>query len=283
MNKIAVIVPFYQRESITELCFKRLKSQSKKLKFDVIVAGSEGEKSKEEAKGLKYIETPNKPLGKKLNLLLKECKDYDGVLVLGSDDFISDSVIKMYQKIDCTKAVYYSFNDIYIYSNKYRQIKSDFDYTRAGNGIGVARLYTKPTLKAMNYEIWSNTRLKGLDGNADKRLRSKKVKEIQLDLDKHLVLDVKIEQNISAHEIIFTGHKEHDLDLFKKLGRIGSSILKLEATREEKIVLDKVYIPKIQARVVKAFNQHKEGDVIALKTHNYKSLLKAGYISPLNG
>jgi len=279
MNKLSVIVPIYKRESITKLCLERLLKQSKKLKFDVIVAGSEGNKSKQIAKGLKYIETENKPLGKKLNSLLKECTNYDGIIVMGSDDFMSDSIIKMYQQIDTSKEVYYSFNDIYIYSNKYKIIRSDFDYTRAGNGIGVARLYTKPTLKKMNYEIWSNTRLKGLDGNADKRLKAKGINEIQIDLDTHFLIDIKIESNISAHEMIFSGHKEHDLNVVQKLGKIGEKILHLKAKTAERLNLHEIDIPKLKAKVIKEFNGNRKGIIIELKKDHYNRLLKSGYIS----
>jgi hypothetical protein len=280
MNNLAVIVPFYKRERLTRLCFERLRKQSKKLKFDVIVAGSEREKSKQLAKDFKYIETENRPLGKKLNALLKECANYDGVIIIGSDNFMSDSLIKIYQEIDCSKPLFYSFNDIYIYSSKYNTIKSDFDYTRAGNGIGVARLYTKSTLELMNYEIWSNERLKGMDGNADKRLKSKGVKEIQLDLGSHFLIDVKIESNISAHEIVFSGHKEHDLSILNKLGKTGEKIQQIEAKEVEKLNLYKTDIPKKKAKVIKDFNGHKKGSVIELKEQHYSKLIKAKFITP---
>jgi hypothetical protein len=277
-NKIAVVVPFYKRHRLTSLCFKRLLSQSKKLKFDVVVAGSEGEDSKKIAKGLKYIEVENQPLGKKLNALLNECRKYDGVIIIGSDDFMSDSIIKMYQQMDISKEVYYSFNDIYIYSSRLGIIKSDFDYTRAGNGIGVARLYTKSTLEKMNYKIWEDNRPKGLDGNADKRLRAKGIKEIQLDLGNHFLIDVKIEQNISSHEMIHSGHKEHSLDVFDKLGNIGKDILKLEAEDKERIYNRVSDVEKLAVKVLKDFNNHKKGSVILLKKHNQIKLEKAGFV-----
>jgi len=278
MNKLVTIVPFYKRHRLTSLCFDRLRDQSKRLGFDIIVAGSEGEESKKIAKGIKYIEVDNNPLGGKLNTLMKECTGYDGVIIIGSDDFMSDSIIEMYQKIDVSKQVYYSFNDIYIYSSKHKILASDFQYTRNGNGIGVARLYTKPTLEKMNYEVWSNDKLKGLDGNADQRLRAKGIKEIRLDLKGHFLLDAKVEQNISAQEIVFTGHKRHDLKLIETLGDVGKKLLKLDRTEPERVARAGS-VDKISARVVKEFNGHKKGVIIELKKRNYKDLLKAGYIN----
>lgn len=278
MNKLAVILPFYKRPELTKLCFKMLKDQSRRLGFDVIVAGSEGQESRKLAKGLKYIEVQNQPLGRKLNALIKECRGYDGVIIIGSDDFMSDSIIEMYQNIDCSKDVYYSFNDIYIYSLRLGIIRSDFAYTRAGNGVGVARLYTNPTLEKMNYQIWDNERPKGLDGNADKRLKSRGIKEIQLDLGEHFLIDAKIEQNISAHEMIYSGQKEHNLDVFNKLGKIGKDILSLEAQDKER-VYDKISdVEKFPVKVLIDFNEHKKGSIILLKKHNQIKLLKAGFV-----
>lgn len=285
INKIAVIIPFYKRHDLTKLCFDRIKRQSKRLKFDVIVAGSEGKESRDIAKDLKYIEVENK-LGKKLNSLLSQCKDYDGVIVLGSDNFMSDSIIKMYQEIDCTKEVYYSFDDIYIYSAKYRKIISDFDYTRAGNGIGVARLYTKPTLKKMSYQVWDAKRRSGLDRSATERCKKNGIEHIRLKLGKHYLFDVKIEQNISAHEMIFTGHKEHPLELLDKITKAtAKNILKM-ALGQEKVYIKKDLskpIKKRKCRVIKPFNDHIEGDIIEVKPHIFRGLYRGGFVSPFVG
>jgi hypothetical protein len=291
MNKLAVIIPFYKRHELTKLCFDRIKRQSKRLKFDVIVAGSEGKESRDIAKDFKYIEVENK-LGKKLNSLLSQCKDYDGVIVLGSDNFMSDSIIKMYQEIDCSKEVYYSFDDIYIYSAIHQKIASDFDYTRAGNGIGVARLYTKPTLKKMNYKVWDANRVKGLDGSANRRCKANSIEEIRLSLKGHWMYDIKIDQNISAQNIIHSGHKFHPISSLKKLGKIGEKIVALKPEQKERIYTKSDLIPpkpvtppedKIKAVVLKDFNDHRYGDEIMLKKHIYIKLKRNGFVSPFVG
>lgn len=278
MNKLAVIVPFYKRHELTALCFKRLLSQSKRLGVDVIVCGSEGEDSKKIAKGLKYIERPN-ILGLKLNALMNECKDYDGVILLGSDDFISDSVIKMYQSIDVSKEVYYSFNDVYVYSARHNKIVSDLDYTRAGKGIGVARLFTKPTLEKMGYKVWTGTRKRAMDGDSQKRLELQGINEVLIPLEGHFIIDVKLENNLTSQDIVNTGHKEHNKGTLRhRLGKIGQDILNLKPTEPERIVFKIEKMSKTKGLVVKSFHQYEEGKTYEFKLANFKQLVKAGFV-----
>jgi hypothetical protein len=286
MNKLAIISPFYKRHEVTALCFKRLLSQSKKYNVDVIVAGSEGEESKKLAKGLKYIETPNTPLGAKLNSLLSECKDYDGVIVLGSDDFISDSIIKLYQKIDTDKEVVYSFNDIYIYSSRLKKITSDFPFTRRGNGIGVGRLFSKQALIKCNYALWTPHYDKGLDGDLANRLKRHGIEEKILDLGNHFMLDVKVDLNITSHEIVNTGHKEHKLSIINKnFPRLGITKLKAQAQAQIRRIVEpkkeQKIMNKIRAIVLKPFNGHSKGDKLELKRHIIKPLIRAGFVEKL--
>lgn len=283
MNKLAVIVPFYKRHELTKLCFKRLKSQSKRFKFDIIVAGSEGIESKNISRGLKYIEVKN-VLGLKLNSLLAECKAYDGVIVLGSDNFISDSIIELYKTIDTKKPVYYSFDDIFIYSKRLNKLVSDMAYTENGQSIAIARLFTKPLLEKMNYKVWSDNRVKGLDGDSEKRLKSKGIKEIILPLDNHFIIDVKVDSNITSQDVALTGKVEHSLDVITtQLKDVGADILKLVAVTKERITLVKEdKIERIDARVIIPFHQYENNKVYSFKKYHYKVLLRAGYIEPIN-
>jgi glycosyltransferase involved in cell wall biosynthesis len=281
MNKLAIIVPFYKREALTKLCFKRLLSQSKRLGVDVIVAGSEEEDSKKLAKGFKYIEVKN-VLGFKLNALLNECKSYDGVILLGSDDFISDSVIKMYQEIDTTKEVFYSFNDVYVYSARFKKVVSDLDFTRAGHGIGVARMFTKPTLKKMNYKLWEDNRMRGLDTDSVGSLNKAGISQILLDFKGHFVIDIKLEYNLTNQGIVETGHKEHSLNIIKKnLGQMGDQILALKTKDIEhvkRININTKPMEKVKALIVKSFHQYEEGETIEIRTALYKRLKKGGFV-----
>lgn len=94
-----------------------------------------------------FVPCDNLPLGNKLNTLLSQTKAYDGVMILGSDDFVSDSVFELYQTIDTTKEVFYGFDNCHVYSVWHNKLGTDLAYSKSGNTIGVARLWTKPTLE----------------------------------------------------------------------------------------------------------------------------------------
>lgn len=284
MNKLAVVVPFYKRPELTKLCFKMLRDQSKRLGFDVIVAGSEGEESKKLARGFKYIEVENQPLGRKLNALIKECRDYDGVIIMGSDDFMSDSIIEMYQDIDCSKPVYYVFDDVYVYSAKYKEVRSGLDYKNRPSGCGIGRMYTKKSLEMLNYLIWDNTRAKGLDADAARRCASKGITPEWVELGDHFLIDAKVEDNITSHDVVLLRDTKHPLTIMKRLGKIGDDILNMELGNE-RIYSNKelsTNVKKYKAKVIKSFHQFKEGDIVAFKYDRYRDLLRAGFIDAAN-
>ena len=186
----------------------------------------------------------------------------------------------MYQTVDTLNKIFYSFNDVYVYSARIGKMVSDLDYTRAGNGIGVARMFTKATLKAMNYKVWSDDRQRAMDGDSQTRLAAAGIKEKRIPLGAHFVVDVKVENNLTSQEIVNTGHREHKLEtLVDRLGKVGESILKLQPTEQERIGINIETMEKVKAIVKKSFNGHKVGASIELKLHNYKALKRAGYVA----
>ena len=259
MNKLAVIIPFYKRPELTKLCFSRLLEQSK------------------------YIEVENQPLGRKLNALIKKCKSYDGVILLGSDDFISDSIIEMYQEIDCTKPVYYVFDDVYVYSAKYREVRSGLNYKKRNTGVGIGRMYTKPALEKLNYHVWDDLRVKGLDSNAHTKCVDNGVGIEWVELGNHFMIDAKIEDNITSQEVVMIRDTTHPLSIMNRLGKTGEAILEMKFGNE-RIYNNKEFNPekyqskKIMCRVLKAFNKHNEKDLVMFKKHLLPGLIQGEYI-----
>ena len=62
---IAILLTIYQRHDLEEIVIDRLNEQKKKFGFEIIIIGSEGEKSKALAKGNHYIEVDNYPVSHK--------------------------------------------------------------------------------------------------------------------------------------------------------------------------------------------------------------------------
>jgi hypothetical protein len=231
MNKLAVILPFWERPNVTKLCFERLEMQRKKFGFDVFVSGNDEDIV---PKGWSFLNVTNLPLGNKLNTLIACTKDYDGVIILGSDDFISDSIFELYQQIDCKRLVFYGFNDCHVYSSHTQKLGHKLSYTKSGNTIGVARLWTKATLERMNYKLYTSIRNKGLDSDSKRNMNTKGIEEISLSYDGHFMLDVKCDNNITAPEIVNTCEVMDSLELIiEKLPDVGERILKLESGKKQ--------------------------------------------------
>jgi hypothetical protein len=212
VNKLAVIIPFYQREEITSLCFEQISKQSRKYNFDVYCVGNHDELPLKY--GLNYVFAVNNPVGNKLNIAYQLISDkYDGVIGMGSDNFLSNSIWEMYLKMDLSGAFFTGFTDIHIYSSWHNVLARNFPYTQNGNLIAVGRLITRATLELVNYTPYECNINKGLDSSNRKLLLSKGAKEVAIDYKGHFILDVKHEKNISNPDVVFSG----EVDSLKKL------------------------------------------------------------------
>ena len=201
---LAVIIPIYKRHDLTRLCFEHLKIQQDKFGFDVFIAGSEGSVSRllAEGFGFNYIEVENNPLGAKFNSLLSLCVDHDGVVVLGSDDFLPDRAWKLYYTLDMSKKKIYGFAGCYFYSTK-RKTLNLFQYKGSIKTIGAGRLYNKATLDAVHWKLWTDTQPRGLDTDAMTRCLASGCSETIL--DQVTLIDVKHSHNITSHAIAMIG------------------------------------------------------------------------------
>ena len=234
MKNLAIILPYYKRTELTKLCFKSLERQRKKFGFTVFVCGDD---TTIVPKSFKVVKCDNNPLGNKLNTLLKATKGFDAVTVIGSDDFISDSVFELFNTLDLSKEVYYGFNNIHIYSVWHDKLATDSAYCKSGHTIGVCRLWTKPTLEKMNYTLWTVSKENGLDGDSKRNMNVKGIKEIILPYADHFIVDVKQDYNITSPDLVNTCDTIEDVNMIvARLGKIGNEILSLEtgSTRQIK-------------------------------------------------
>lgn len=239
---LAVIIAIYKRHDLTRLCFEHLSRQQKKFGFDVVIAGSEGNESESLARefGFEYVETINEPLGQKMNVLSLMCKNYDGVVVLGSDDFLPDNAFAKFLTLDMSQKVIYGFSGCYFYSTKSKTLNF-FNYKGTIKTIGAGRLYTGEMLKAINFKPWSDEQPKGLDTNAMQRCLSVGGKEVVL--DQVTMIDVKHSHNMTSHAITRIGSKtdlsivlrDYGYEFFHKLAG-----LKYEAGNDQLNIKKKV-------------------------------------------
>ena len=278
MNRLAIILPFYKRPEITKICFENLQRQSVKYGVDVFASGDDMSIVPNE---LNFIGFNNNPLSNKINNLIQYTKAYDGVIILGSDDFISDSVIELYLNIDTTKQVFYGFDNIHTYSVWDNKLGKDLSYTKTHNTIGVARLWTKPTLQNMKYKIYSDGLNKGLDNNSKQNMLSNGIKEIAIPYEGHFILDVKHELNITSPNIINTCETFESVNLIKQeFGKVGEKILNLKKGIREQITKPKLEVMsnKIEVKYLVDASGIAKDTIKKLPIHLAKELVKMGVV-----
>ena len=274
MNKLAVILPYWNRPEITKLCFERLNEQRLKFGFDVFVSGNNDSIV---PNGFYTIDMLNLPLGNKLNSLVAQTTNYNGVIILGSDDFVSDSVFELYQTIDTTKEVFYGFDDCHVYDAWSKQLKCGINYK---DTIGVARLWTKPTLEKMNYKLYESERNKGLDSNSKVNMLANGIIEVSLPYNGHFIVDVKCEDNITSPEIIEICSISDDP---KRLNELHKGILKLKP-KGNQIINNLIKMEKLKKHlnkvtILKAFEQFEVGQEIQLPIATANVLVRDGFAS----
>tara|TARA_R110000772_G_scaffold158171_1_gene269409 strand:- start:5 stop:829 length:825 start_codon:yes stop_codon:yes gene_type:complete len=217
MKNIVFIIAIYQRHDLTKIVLDYYRKLSKKYGFKIVVAGSEGRISKDLAKGLIYIETPNEPLTSKNNAMMQKAKEFnpDAVVLLGSDDLICENVIRWYYELNTDKVM--GFADIYFYSTEHK-ITS---YLHLDKHFGAGRYYPKTVLDKCNWNAWSGKLNKGCDNNSEKYLRSLGVEFERIELNKinGFLIDIKHDYNISNKNIIFVGNQINNNIMAKKLNK----------------------------------------------------------------
>lgn len=202
---ISVLIPIWKRHDLVEICFDYLAKQKEKFGFDVQIVGSEGIESESLTikYGFNYLEFSNDNLGAKLNAGLGVLLNYDAVVVLGSDDFLSDEVWQQFEMIDLSGNIYYGFDHLYFYTTKDKKMYA-FQYKGVNiKTMGAGRIYSKTALDLVDYKLWTDEKNHGLDTDASNRLKTVGTKEICLSGCK--VMDVKHSHNITRHEVARVG------------------------------------------------------------------------------
>ncbi len=243
--KLALILTIYKRHDLEKLVIERFKEQSKKYGFEIIIAGSEGEVSQSLANGCNYIEIENNPVSRKHNATLEvaEHLEVDGVVLMGSDDFVNDEFWDFIYKQSPQEKCLVGFRDLYFYSTETKELGYYEGWGNNAQSIGAGRFFSRYVLDLMNWKLWSDDKDKALDTDSGKRLQKKGVgnKNYKMSDVDAFILDVKHTRSITSNSIL-GGCKQENIDIMaKKLNKqVAESIENLsnEVVKQQEIKIE---------------------------------------------
>jgi hypothetical protein len=241
--KLALIIAIYNRHELETIVIDNFKRQSEKFGFEIIIAGSEGEVSKELAKGLHYIEVPNFPISNKHNsmLVVAQHLQVDGVVLMGSDDFVSDSFWTNIYKFTPTETNVKGLSDLYFYSVESKKIGYFKGYKNTTQSVGAGRFFSKFVLEKMDWKLWSDGLNVGLDSDCSTRCKSQGIEDnlYSMKESKAVLIDVKCGISITNEAIIDTCEIMDTKKVFSKIDKNTiDKINLLEVIKPEPLDLD---------------------------------------------
>ncbi|WP_413166730.1 tetratricopeptide repeat protein [Capilliphycus salinus ALCB114379] len=179
INKIVIYTCVWRRPELTRIVlsyYSHLKKElSGKIQLELLAVGSEGNVSRKlcEDCGFDYIEYANKPLSAKWEHGINRCADYDpdGVIIVGSDDLISQNLIEFYDSQLKNNMVFCGLKDGYFFDVSKENLilwtgyNVVADPTRVGETIGMGRCLSRILLDKLGFSIWKGLDInQGLDG-----------------------------------------------------------------------------------------------------------------------
>ncbi len=216
--KIVILTCVYKRPQILKLFLENFQALRKDLietiDLTMIMAGAVWDdyavwKTYDQYKeGILWVEMSNKQLGRKWNATSKYLrhKDFDYVLILGSDDLINKTLLTKY--IDHAKAGYnyFGLKDMFVLNSKTGEMIywKGYTHNRKGETIGAGRMLSKRIVEELDYTLWDDKLNRGLDGSMTSRIKklpfvNEKVFSYQK--DSVLVCDVKSDVNIWSFRV----------------------------------------------------------------------------------
>ena len=220
--KIGILTCMWKRPKVFDIFATGINRLREKFDIIPLAVGSEGSKSMELCRKhqFMYLERPNKPLGRKFNEGLSCFKntDVDYVMILGSDDLISDSLVDAYLPHMEKGKHLIGILDIYFYDLFGKSLyywpgygSKPADKYRKGEPLGMARCLSRSLIKQMDWMLWNDNINRGLDLSMWKKLKSYKIQPVTMRLINigALGVDLKSEVNICS-QVLYTCDKVND-------------------------------------------------------------------------
>ena len=212
--KIGIATCMWQRPEVFDIYAEGINRLRKKFDIMPLAVGSEGKVSEDLCRKHKfmYIEHYNRPLGKKFAEGLRCFKntDVDYVMIMGSDDLISDNLMEAYMPHMENREQVIGILDIYYYDLSEGDLcywpgfgLKDIDKKREGEPMGMARCLSRELLDKMGWNVWNEKINKGLDWTMWQKIKGydAKIATIKMKDIGAFGVDLKSETNICNMEM----------------------------------------------------------------------------------
>jgi hypothetical protein len=152
---VAFVIPIWKRQCLTSHLLTYYHAFGR-----VIVVGSEGDASRQAARGLFYVEASNYPLDRKFDAGFQCCAAWqpEAVSLVGSDDFITPQYFQfaVQQIHDGVDAV--GILDFYLVDWPKRKVYYWPGYTnseRCGDPLGAGMVFSRRLLERLNWKVFA--------------------------------------------------------------------------------------------------------------------------------
>jgi len=200
--KISMVTGVWKRPEVFKMFAKSVHALNTEI--DVIVAGSEGAKSKKmvEDEGFQYIEIANQPLATKMNATTLAAQNSDYVLCMGSDDIMHPALMDHYIELMKAGHDFIGCQDYYFYdtvSGRSLYWGGYRERYRRHVPCGASRAISSRLMDRWDWKPWKVGDDAYLDNSMDGRIRGKQ-KIINLKKLGLYALDIKSSTNMTPFE-----------------------------------------------------------------------------------
>lgn len=201
-RRITIVTAIYGRHDLCAITIYYYRQLQQRSKHDItlLAVGSEGIKSAAlcDTYGWHYTEYENQPLSQKFNHLFSEAEktNPDLVILVGSDDLVSESIINWYaDNIPNSYPHLVGLKDLYFY-----EIQNDITYYFSGypppspRTIGAGRCFSRHILDKMNFRLWADEKVnRGLDSCSTRQMARKGINEVAYTMEQlgGVAVDIK--------------------------------------------------------------------------------------------
>lgn len=234
--KIGILTVGWKRRILTRKYCESISLLRSSLKDEAeilpILVDSEGHNRDScEEFSIPYFEYQNRPLSNKFNYAMQNYreKSVDGVIIMGTDNFFSEDLLKEYVKISRNKYDLAGALDSYIYNNiddKMYHFKG-YIKKRIGETLGAGRFLANSLLKKLDFTPWGEGLNRNLDGSMWDKLKPLNLKEykIQVKENSFMLLGIKTDVFLTDVKKI-TAKEEVDKKYIKKINVFNKELVK---------------------------------------------------------